>query len=319
MKPDKLLEKLERILQTVNDICDNPEIPYTPREIHAHGSLVQGKDDPEDLDLIMVVESLNKHQVQLSERCRMQGTGMGTEMDRLLKKRGERVDILYSSQPLDEFLQTLAGYADGTPETFCVWRRQDKDYGPRVAELRRAISQTVYHEQPRQGPKNQFLEKFKKQFATMMIMDGLLTDGYLEGEFLPLNDDSPCDLWNLEALTHGSVRERRFMEFERISDGTKRLCYLAGNYLRERGKEPALGRTKPRMISEDGDIAIDIGRVNLSLARGLFVGDAAYCFKEMGFLPAPNKKEQPVLYTFRRTDKRVPDNHPDIFFQLQMS
>lgn len=87
MKRDILIAKLEQVIKTVENAKD---LPLDVKEIYVFGSLIRGKKEPGDLDLVMIQEELTPEQLELTVRAvEGYGTSLEQQMNGRLKSNRE--------------------------------------------------------------------------------------------------------------------------------------------------------------------------------------------------------------------------------------
>ncbi len=90
-----LLSKLERI---INIIERERDLPLDIKEVYTFGSFVRGKEEPGDLDLIMVHSELSPKQAELTARAiEGHGTSLDQQMNGRLKSNSENIDVVYGT------------------------------------------------------------------------------------------------------------------------------------------------------------------------------------------------------------------------------
>lgn len=95
LKREKIFSKLERIIKTTETEKD---LPLRAKEIYVFGSTLW-KDNPKDLDLILIHEALTEEEAQREVQVLFgYGTFLFQQMNRRLKRsNAERIKILYGT------------------------------------------------------------------------------------------------------------------------------------------------------------------------------------------------------------------------------
>lgn len=108
MKREKLLAKLERVIRTIETEKD---LPFHIKEIHVFGSTLW-KDEPEDLDLILIHERQTEQEFQrVMSALRGYDTFPFQKMNRRLKRsNAERIKIFYGESLEHIVLRYRIGY-----------------------------------------------------------------------------------------------------------------------------------------------------------------------------------------------------------------
>lgn len=108
MKREVIISKLKRIVSTIET---NHELPLIAKELFVFGSTLW-KDNPEDLDLILIHDKLSKEASQSMISALMgSGTLPTQKMNRRLKRsNAERIKILYGYSLKDVLSISPIGY-----------------------------------------------------------------------------------------------------------------------------------------------------------------------------------------------------------------
>jgi hypothetical protein len=103
LKREKILRKLDRIIKTIES---EKNLPLRAKEIYVFGSTLW-KDEPEDLDFILIHEPLTEEERQRDLSALFgYGTFLFQQMNRRLKRsNAERIKIIYGTS-LEKVLST---------------------------------------------------------------------------------------------------------------------------------------------------------------------------------------------------------------------
>ena len=122
MKREVLLSKLERV---INIIERDRDLPLDIKEVYIFGSFVRGKEEPRDLDLIMVHNELDPKQAELTARSiEGHGTSLDQQMNGRLKSNSENIDLVYGTS-----LEAVIHLLKVKPSTIeKIWSKDDRDW-----------------------------------------------------------------------------------------------------------------------------------------------------------------------------------------------
>jgi predicted nucleotidyltransferase len=128
LKRDILLTKLQQIINTVENAKD---LLLDVNEIYVFGSFVRGKQQPSDLDLVMIHEELTPEQLEFTVRAvEGYGTSLEQQMNGRLKSNRENVDIIYGAS-----LEAAMSRMRVKPTVEKIWSKDDHDWGEKLARL----------------------------------------------------------------------------------------------------------------------------------------------------------------------------------------
>lgn len=128
LKSDILLTKLEQIINTVENAKD---LPLDVKEIYVFGSFIRGKQQPGDLDLVIIHQELTPEQTELTVRAvEGYGTSLEQQMNARLKSNRESVDIIYGAS-----LEGAMSRMRVKPSAEKIWSKDDHDWREKLARL----------------------------------------------------------------------------------------------------------------------------------------------------------------------------------------
>ncbi len=108
------------------------------REIHVFGSFARGKDQPGDLDLMMVHEELTREQIETTARAiEGYGTSLEQQMNGRLKSNRENVDIVYGPS-----LEAIISRMRVKPSIFeRIWSKDDHHWMEKLVKVQSISSE----------------------------------------------------------------------------------------------------------------------------------------------------------------------------------
>jgi predicted nucleotidyltransferase len=129
LKREVLLSKLERV---INIIERDRDLPLDIKEVYIFGSFVRGKEEPGDLDLIMVHSELGPKQAELTARAiEGHGTSLDQQMNGRLKSNSENIDVVYGTS-----LEAVIHLLKVKPSTIeKIWSKDDRDWREKLRRI----------------------------------------------------------------------------------------------------------------------------------------------------------------------------------------
>jgi len=129
LKREVLLSKLERV---INIIERDRDLPLDIKEVYIFGSFVRGKEEPRDLDLIMVHNELDPKQAELTARSiEGHGTSLDQQMNGRLKSNSENIDLVYGTS-----LEAVIHLLKVKPSTIeKIWSKDDRDWREKLRRI----------------------------------------------------------------------------------------------------------------------------------------------------------------------------------------
>ena len=129
MKREVLLSKLERVIDIIERGRD---LPLDIKEVYTFGSFVRGKEEPGDLDLIMVHSELSPKQAELTSRAiEGHGTSLDQQMNGRLKSNSENIDVVYGTS-----LEAVIHLLKVKPSTIeKIWSNDDRDWQEKLRRI----------------------------------------------------------------------------------------------------------------------------------------------------------------------------------------
>src|SRR6266700_7868621 len=129
MNRDAFVGKLERIITAIQTEKD---LPLHVKEIHVFGSFARGKEDPGDLDLILIHETLTRDQEE-QEMKAIEGLGTSLEqkMNNRLKSNRESVDIAYGAT----LEQVITRFSIKPKIIVKLWSKDDHQWQVKLAQI----------------------------------------------------------------------------------------------------------------------------------------------------------------------------------------
>ena len=273
--------RLQRVIRTLETSDD---LPLGATELWIFGSYARGASHPGDLDLILVYQQ-RPQDVSAFVRSILGGdTSPEQKMNaRLKRSNNERIDIIYATS-LERALaeHTIAD----TP--VLIWRRGETDWQLRIDSIPERPGVTSH---PR--PVYVFdLRQVEARAQELADIGARLDAGVLSLIRIPVD----------------SLPEPRERDVRHLKDmlGQHRLehLFLAGlGYLRSQGKRPEVRLRRPRLMSTDGAIWIDIGRPRVGMVlRWLDLDGYDDQLEQWVGIPTPRGKGSVELWVVRRTD-----------------
>jgi len=123
LKREFLLAELETVITKLETGRD---FPLDVREVYVFGSFVLGKDEPEDLDLIMVHGELTTEQWNQIARGE---PSPDQELDRRLKSNSQNVEIVYG--PSIDAIYSRWGWKPS--RAVKIWSKGDRNWKEKLA------------------------------------------------------------------------------------------------------------------------------------------------------------------------------------------
>jgi predicted nucleotidyltransferase len=108
------------------------DLPLDIKEVYIFGSFVRGKEEPDDLDLIMVHNELSPKQAELTAGAiEDHGTYLDKQMNGRLKSNSENIDVVYGTS-LEAVIQLLK-VKPSTIEK--IWSKDDRDWREKLRRI----------------------------------------------------------------------------------------------------------------------------------------------------------------------------------------
>jgi len=129
LKREVLLSKLERVIDIIERDRD---LPLDIKEVYTFRSFVRGKEEPGDLDLIMVHGELSPKQAELTARAiEGHGTSLDQQMNGRLKSNSENIDVVYGTS-----LEAVIHLLKVKPSTIeKIWSNDDRDWREKLRRI----------------------------------------------------------------------------------------------------------------------------------------------------------------------------------------
>ncbi len=128
MKREVIVTRLQQIIDTIENAED---LPLDVKEIYIFGSFSRDKEEPGDLDLMMVHEDLTPEQLELTVRAiEGHGTSLEQQMNGRLKSNRENVDIVYGPN-----LEGAMSRMRVEPYVEKIWSKDDHNWREKLVYL----------------------------------------------------------------------------------------------------------------------------------------------------------------------------------------